>query len=235
MAKETIMMSCGHEETVELLGKRTERDRKIEYYKAYGLCKACYRKKCEEEAAKMGLYLNVSVYPRINEENGEMLLFLWFSGNTRPHKDDIKTLGYRWAQSEVTDDEQCVRRELCWGKLIGAEELNGEIEKAVAIGAESRLPDNGLQGLKWYHVVKEDQEDWKTRQEELASVPKPKVPDVVKGRSWNGKLYGGAKKSVYLDGEQVMLADAEVEEIKRYQSQKEEYQKKILEIKRKFQ
>lgn len=104
-----------------------------------------------------------------------MLLFLWFNGNTRPHKDDIKTLGYRWAQSEVTDDEQCVRRELCWGKLIGAEELDGEIEKAAAIGAESRLPDNGLQGLKWYRVVKEDQEDWKARQEELASVPKPKV------------------------------------------------------------
>ena len=218
--QETIMMSCGHEETVQLFGKREDREKKIEYYRAYGLCKACYRKKCEEEAAKMGLYLNVSVYPRINEENGEMLLFLWFSGNTRPHKDDIKTLGYRWAQSEVTDDEQCVRRELCWGKLIGAEELNGEIEKAVAIGAESRLPD---------------QQDWKTRQEELASVPKPKVPDVVKGRSWNGKLYGGKKKSVYLNGEQVMLTDAEVEEIKRYQSEKEEYQKKILEIKRKFQ
>jgi hypothetical protein len=32
-----------------------------------------------------------------------------------------------------------------------------------------------------------------------------------------------------------MLTDAEVEEIKRYQSEKEEYQKKILEIKRKFQ
>ena len=234
MAKETIMMSCGHEETVELLGKRTERDRKIEYYKAYGLCKACYRKKCEEEEAKMGLYLNVSIYPRLNEEDGGILLFLWFSGNTRAHKDDIKALGYSWAQSEVTDDEQRVRRELCWGKLIGAEELDGEIEKAVAIGAESRLPDTGLSGLKWYRMVLDDQEDWMARQKELASVPKPEVPEVVKGRCWNGKLYGGKEKSVYLDGEQVVLTDAEVEEIKTYQSEKKEYQKKISELKRKF-
>lgn len=31
--KYEIMMSCGHEDTVELFGKEKERDRKIEYFK----------------------------------------------------------------------------------------------------------------------------------------------------------------------------------------------------------
>ena len=37
--KYTILMSCGHEDVVDLVGKNSDRERKIEYFKSYGLCK----------------------------------------------------------------------------------------------------------------------------------------------------------------------------------------------------
>ena len=55
--KYEIMMSCGHEDTVELFGKEKERDRKIEYLKIHGLCKECYRKKKKKRRKKKGLFL----------------------------------------------------------------------------------------------------------------------------------------------------------------------------------
>jgi ribonuclease BN (tRNA processing enzyme) len=90
--KYEIMMSCGHEDTVELFGKEKERDRKIEYFKIHGLCKECYRKKKEEETQKEGLIFNATVLPYINEKDGSILLSVWFSGDTKPHKDEIKSL-----------------------------------------------------------------------------------------------------------------------------------------------
>ena len=70
--KYEIMMSCGHEDTVELFGKEKERDRKIEYLKIHGLCKECYRKKKEEETKKEGLIFNATVLPYINEKDGSI-------------------------------------------------------------------------------------------------------------------------------------------------------------------
>ena len=47
--KYTILMSCGHEDVVDLVGKNSDRERKIEYFKSYGLCKECYKKQMEEK------------------------------------------------------------------------------------------------------------------------------------------------------------------------------------------
>ena len=93
MAKYTILMSCGHEDVVELLGKTADRERKIEYYKNNGLCKECYKKKMVEQAESEGLIFNATVLPYIDEKDGSILLNVWFSGNTKPYKDNIKSLG----------------------------------------------------------------------------------------------------------------------------------------------
>ena len=45
--KYTITMGCGHEETIQLFGPTSERERKLEYLKENGLCKEFYRKKME--------------------------------------------------------------------------------------------------------------------------------------------------------------------------------------------
>lgn len=58
--KYDVTFSCGHTEVVELFGKCSERDRKIDYYKNYGICKACY-------------YEQKSIEMSINNEEVEML------------------------------------------------------------------------------------------------------------------------------------------------------------------
>lgn len=55
MAKYDIVCSCGHEETIVLYGKSSERERKIEWLENYGLCSACYKaqmQKHEETSRK---------------------------------------------------------------------------------------------------------------------------------------------------------------------------------------
>lgn len=62
MAKHTVTRSCGHEEVVELFGKREDRDWRIENVEEHKLCGECYRKllddrnkKALKEAREMGL------------------------------------------------------------------------------------------------------------------------------------------------------------------------------------
>lgn len=55
--KYNVRFSCGHDEVVELFGKVADRERKMDYYKNYGVCSACYREQkaiensigCEEK------------------------------------------------------------------------------------------------------------------------------------------------------------------------------------------
>lgn len=84
--KYTILMSCGHQVTVDLVGKNSERERKIKYFETQGLCKECYKKEMQELKASKPFVLNASVLPHISEKNGSILLSLWFEGNTRPYR-----------------------------------------------------------------------------------------------------------------------------------------------------
>lgn len=55
MAKYSVVFSCGHEETVELFGKTSDREKKIEWMKRYAVCSECYqqqKKEAEEERKK---------------------------------------------------------------------------------------------------------------------------------------------------------------------------------------
>lgn len=56
--KYDVTFSCGHEGTVTLFGKGSERERKLEWYKNYGMCPTCRKKQfnakreAEEAASK---------------------------------------------------------------------------------------------------------------------------------------------------------------------------------------
>lgn len=47
--KYTVTFSCGHEATVDLFGKTSERERRIAWYEKEGICPDCYRKMKEDE------------------------------------------------------------------------------------------------------------------------------------------------------------------------------------------
>lgn len=52
MAKYTVKFSCGHTQTIQLYGAEKERAKKIEYFREYGLCSACYTANRDAEMAK---------------------------------------------------------------------------------------------------------------------------------------------------------------------------------------
>ena len=238
MAKYTILMSCGHEDVVELFGKTSDRERKIEYYKTKYrgnlYCISCYKKKMEEQSQSEGLIFNATVLPYINEEDGSILLNVWFDGNTKPYKDSIKSLGgYKWSERESSDDFLSTKRPpMCWNKVIKLNDIKDEIIKAKSIGADNVVSDNGLLAMVHYQIAINNQKKWKEKQDEIKNIVKPNVPEILRGHKWNQKIYGkSGNYSVYPDGEKIFITDEQAEEIKIYLEAKEEYRKKVKEIK----
>lgn len=234
MAKYTIMMSCGHKDTVELLGKEKDRQRKIAYFESSGLCKECYKKKMEEQAEAEGFIFNASVLPYIDEDDGGILLSVWFSGDTKPYKDDIKSLGgYRWSERESASDWYSLKSvPMCWNKIIKIEDLKDEIVKATSIGADNMVSDSGFFAMVHYQIALDRKKEWKEKKDKIAAIEKPTAPSVLKGHKWNQKIYGkSGNYTIYPDGEKTAITDEQAEEIKLYIIAKEEYKKKVEEVK----
>lgn len=51
MAKYKVKFSCGHEEVIELSGKNSDRERKINYFEKYGICSKCWEEQKNKEAS----------------------------------------------------------------------------------------------------------------------------------------------------------------------------------------
>ena len=148
MAKYNITYSCGHEGTVQLFGKSEERERKIKYYEEFGLCTECYKKQKQEENAKLGFLIGGSVADTLSEK-GEIQVCLSFAGDTLPHKEEIKTLGYRWTAVDASQMAYMHKPDMGWVKVVPYEHLEEEKEKAFAIGAkEAEISDRELANQK---------------------------------------------------------------------------------------
>ena len=233
MAKYTITMSCGHTDTVELFGKDKDRERKIEYFKEHGLCKECYKKEMQAQAEKEGLMFNATVLPYISESDGDFLIYVWFSGNTMPHKEEIKALGgYKWEECQAASNLLSLKYEPCWGKTVKFQNLKEEIAKAKSIGAKETV-EKGLFATANYKIALENKEKWQVNKEQIDAIPKPIIPTIIKGHYWNGRIYGkSGNYCVYLDSEKTPITDEQEKEITAYLTAKEEYDKKIDEIKK---
>lgn len=163
MAKYTVKMSCGHEQTVELYGKSSERERKIQYYQDCGLCKECYKKQIQKENQAMGLILNLDVYG-FSSKDGKIKLILYFTGDSLSYKDKIKELGYIWGRCEQANNSPYVdsKDPMCWQKIINENELGTEVEKSKTLGQIKRKRGRYYTGE--YLAAKKRQEEW---QEEI--------------------------------------------------------------------
>ena len=49
MAKYKVTYSCGHESVVELFGKETEREKKLEWMRDIAVCPDCYKEQLKAE------------------------------------------------------------------------------------------------------------------------------------------------------------------------------------------
>ena len=228
--KYTITMSCGHEERIELFGSTKERDRKIDYFMSQGLCSECYKKKMQEEAEKEGFNFNSCVLPYISNEDGSILLSVWFSGNTKPFKDDIKSLGgYSWSEREPGNDSYLLSKPMmCWNKVIKLDELKDEIIKAESIGANNIVTEKNLFEICHYQIALKKQKKWNEKKAIIESIEKPTVPEVLKGCTWNQKIYGrSGGYTIYPNGNKISITDDQKKEIENYLKLKKEYQNEI--------
>lgn len=235
MAKYDVIMSCGHEEVVELFGKAADRKGKIEYFKLNGLCKECYKKKMNEERKEAGLNFNATVLPSIDESDGEILLFVWFDGDTMPYKDQIKAIGgYRWGERASADDLLSFSRPpLCWNKIVKAKCLKEEIDKALSIGAKNLISDQGLFLMANYQIAIKKQNKWIEEHDKISKLKTPDVPNILIGHRWNQKVYGKSDNyTIYLDNVKTEISNEQKIEIENYLKQIDEYNKKVNEIKK---
>lgn len=234
MAKYIIEMSCGHVVTMQLYGKTSERERKIEYFKREGICTECYKKQMEEINKSKGLVYNASILPYIDNKTGDMLLSVWFDGDTISHKDAIKSLGgYQWGERESAQDFASAKKApYVLEKVIPINEIEVEVKKALSIGAVSVVREEGIWSTINYQIALNAHNNWLKKQEMINEISKPDTPQLLIGHKWNQKIYGKlGKYSIYLDGDKKEITDEEAEEINKYLSEKEEYMKEIKEIK----
>lgn len=155
MAKYTVNMSCGHTETVELFGKDADRHKKIEYFETYGLCKECFKAQVKEKEESEPFTFHYSVQPFINEKNGEIQFYVWFSGNTKEHMEDIKKLGgYKWCERTAAADTISMRFPgFCWNKVIDRKDVLAEAEKAKQIGVERVSEESDIYSATNYNIA----------------------------------------------------------------------------------
>lgn len=98
MAKYTVRHNCGHDQTHELFGKGSERERKIEWMKG-NPCTDCW--KAEQRAERNARPVTAEVIYN-TFSNGVYLAVT--DGDTYAIKDALKAAGCRWMQYQDNDD-----------------------------------------------------------------------------------------------------------------------------------
>lgn len=210
--KYDIIYSCGHAGTVELFGESTDRERRLEWLKESALCPNCYREQHKDDPIVIKLKKTYSGV----KGTSEPILLVNICGNTKPHKNVIKNMGFEWTGS-------------CWYRELYMSQLN-DFEKAIMqlgnvklddgyinIRREmENLPGEAKEMLAKFHA------EWNEKKKSYVAPKKPAL--LSSGRKWNGKIYGKSGKfTVYLDGEKVNISDNDADELRKYLTEKEKY------------
>lgn len=228
--KYDVTYSCGHDGVVTLFGKGAERERKLAWYASSGLCPECYKAQMAEKEAAEPLTVHPSATTQIGD-NGQPIICVWLSGNTRPLKDDIKACGFCWGVREAGRDMMALNAKRCWCKYVALPEIETPIKPMKALGAIVDATSNAMDIIAEKIVVRAAA-NYARKQEAIAAIEKPVKPACISGGRWNGTIYGRqGNYSVYIDDEKRVLSDSDVEDVKAYQSAKAEYDKKVAEIK----
>lgn len=232
MAKHTITMGCGHEDTIELYGSGKERKSRVEYLQRAGICKKCYVENKRAEEAATPLTINIDLMP-INQK-----IMLSFTGNTMPVKDDIKALGYRWGHIDAAGalgmlfSDAPPKR---WHKIVNEfADVDTELKRMAdfKLVVNDKVPEIDL--IAWKQVKDEKEAAQKRINEALANIQKPARPaKLPAGVRWNEKIYGRAgNKAIYLNNEKVNLTDEEASEVETWLVEIEKYNKAVEQAKK---
>lgn len=218
--KYNIIFSCNHPGTVDLWGKDNERKAKIIWNETKGLCPDCYKMHKRAEDIKRGLELHFEVLPDIlsDKKAKELKIWaiLWLSGDSYPYKDKIHDMGFRWGENNAPSKATSIHRSVCWSKYILFEDTDKVLDELCHELPIKRLyrPANIEKTIE-YQIANEKLMQYHEKKKALLK-KKPEIPDIIKGNSWNEKIYDSKSSYIYLNEQKVELDEATVEILNKY-------------------
>ena len=230
MAKYDITYSCGHAGTVNLTGKHTERDRKLEWLETVPCwrCKQAAERKAE--AAKP-IAATITLNAQVKDPAGYPAIIVSLTGGTIHKIEEIRERGYSWRDEDTgvmgmlsmsrpgkvwtirlpyTEDEDEFARNLKTATKGLAEKLVNKINPIdIAICKEI--------------VAQQKQADADRAVKAITAGPKPERPESWPRKRnpghWNGKFYGAPGRwNYYVDNVNHKLTDDEYDECMAYSS-----------------
>lgn len=214
-------------------------------------CTECYKKRMEKERENEPV--TVGVYPLTGGQ--PRIISIRLSGNTKPHKEELKKAGYRWKESapaNAFDELDFTKKpEYHWEKCYKANYHDDVKETVAEINAWLKAERESLNELVGGIEVKKDYTSFEKlilkefvcglsteikeeqeRKKEIDKLTKPVKPDCLPEGYWNGKVYGGkGKRQVYVDGKAKSISEEEAATLMAYAKELEEYKENIKKIK----
>lgn len=204
MAKYDVKFSCGHEETIVLFGKETERKRKIEWFERNGICSKCYKECLDEEANYIkeecnayGLTITIGTEKQIKVAYKIALKYF------KNYDNAVIRMGDAIAKCQGQNPEK-------------AQKMQKSLDEGILAGQLALLKINAKFWLdnQYNNVFDVLNKEFQQNNGNIPTLP-PK-PDIITG-AWNGRIYGKeGKYHIYIDNTDVFITDEQEKEIIKY-------------------
>lgn len=231
MAKYIVGYSCGHgTHEVQLVGKETERERKIEWMETSMSCPECFKAEQERKNKAMGIV--VSFGTTINPESTKIAVSV--VGDTTPIKETLKELGYKYGEllggRGIMGLFDTTKAPWGWQKFIEFVDLQAAAAEVDTLIKPKKIINNvsalDIEVLKMALAGKAEREAVEEiKKEKINSIEKPIRPACYPTGRWNGTIYSGNR--VYVDNKEVKMSAEDAEEIKKHQVATKKYQEAV--------
>lgn len=203
-------------------------------------CPKCYGERMRKEEAEKPFTISVSVgiYPP--------QILLTASGNTREHKEELKSAGYHWDYVEeggllgflsMTPKKAWQRTIPLEDKNLDSEEfkefLAKEFEQIDKLGAIGKEEYTQVDLILFGQQLAEIQKKNAGKQAAIDQLEKPKRPDWLPEGRWNGRIYGSARTeiSIYVDNNKISISEEQKKELLAWTSATEKFKAEVEKIK----
>ncbi len=203
MAKYDVKFSCGHEETIVLFGKETERKRKIEWFERNGICSKCYKECLDEETNYIKEECNAyGLTITIGTEKQIKAAYKIAAKYFKDHDNAVVKIKNEIAKCQEQNPER-------------AQKMQASLEEGILVRQLALIKINSKFWLdNQYNIFDALNKEFKVYNGNIPTLP-PK-PDIIIG-SWNGRIYGKeGKYRIYIDNTEVFITDEQAKEIAEY-------------------
>lgn len=226
---------CGNEfKKIKQCRNRKEADDFEEWDKDHvDTCPDCYKKWMRELEASKGLLVDYTV-DLDSAYHGELMEKAIFSGDSYNQREKLKEFGCKYSYEG-------------WTYLFPINSETGrdlDMESRIESELGAKKVDRSQYTYKFdledaIKTIDRYNKKMQSMQNELNSLgEKPAFPEefiiLRNGRRWNGTIYGRNEKSVYFDGEKVMLNSDLAKEVQEILAKREKWLEKKKDIEKKY-